>query len=256
MMYAVSDLRVQPLQHERSGVTGIAVRFDAPRYRNALGLDTVEHLHRVLAGDPVSTVLLGSTTSGIFSAGADLRADDRTRARLSDQLYACYELMVSRPGLVIAVVDGPAVGGGAQLTAAADLRIASTAACWRWVGPRHGLAVGAWILPELVGRSRALNLTLTGSWLRAQQAVRAGFVPDLAADPWKSALDTAQALAGADPDALAAVKQIATRPSLLRQLAEERRRNRDTWTGRAPAPGAAAEEARRSRLTIGDQSGI
>jgi enoyl-CoA hydratase/carnithine racemase len=256
MMYAVSDLRVQPLQRERSGAAGIAARFDAPRRRNALSLDTVEHLHRVLAGDPVSTVLLGSTTSGIFSAGADLRADDRTRARLSDQLYACYELMVSRPGLVIAVVDGPAVGGGAQLTAAADLRIASTAACWRWVGPRHGLAVGAWILPELVGRSLALNLTLTGRWLQAQEAVRAGFISDLAADPWEAALDIAQALAEADPGALAAVKQVATRPSLSQQLTEERRRNRDTWKGQAPSPRAAAEEARRSRLTAGDQPGI
>jgi enoyl-CoA hydratase/carnithine racemase len=256
MMCAVSDLRVQPLQHERSGVTGIAARLDAPRHRNALSLDTVEHLHRVLADDPVSTVLLGSTTSGIFSSGADLGADDRTRARLSDQLYACYELMVSRPGLVIAVVDGPAVGGGAQLTAAADLRIASAAACWRWVGPRHGLAVGAWILPELVGRSLALNLTLTGRWLHAQQAVRAGFISDLAADPWEAALDTAQALAEANPSALTAVKQVANRPGLLRRLAEERRRNRDAWTGRAPSPRAAAEESRRSRLTTGEQSGI
>ena len=97
-MNAVSDLRVQPLQNERPGVTGIVARLDAPRYRNALSLATVEHLHRVLADHPVSTVLLGSTTSGIFSAGADLRADDWTRARLSDQLYACYELMVGRPG--------------------------------------------------------------------------------------------------------------------------------------------------------------
>jgi enoyl-CoA hydratase len=256
MIHAVSDLRVQPLQHERSGVTGIVVRFDAPRHRNALSLATVEHLHRVLAGDPVSTVLLGSTTSGIFSAGADLRADDRTRARLSDQLYACCELMLSRPGLVIAVVDGPAVGGGAQLTAAADLRIASTAACWRWVGPRHGLAVGAWILPDLVGRSLALNLTLTGRWLQAHEAVRAGLISDLAADPWKAALDTAQALAEADPGALTAVKQVATQPGLLRQLTEERRRNRDAWTGRAPSPRAAAEEGRRSRLTTGDRSDI
>jgi enoyl-CoA hydratase len=256
MMHAMSDLRVQPLRHERPDMTGIVVRFDAYHQRNALTLATVEHLHRVLADDPPATVLLGSTTPGIFSAGADLRADDRTRARLSDQLYACYELMVSRPGLVIAVVDGPAVGGGAQLTAAADLRIASAAACWRWVGPRHGLAVGAWILPELVGRSLALNLTLTGRWLRAQEAVRAGFIPDLAADPWQAAMDTAQALAEADPDALTAVKRVATRPGLLRQLAEERRRNRDAWTGRAPSPRAAAEEARRSRLTTGDSSDI
>jgi enoyl-CoA hydratase len=255
-MNAVSDLRVQPLQNEHPGVTGIAARLDAPRYRNALSLATVEHLHRVLADDPVSTVLLGSTTSGIFSAGADLRADDRSRARLSDQLYACYELMISRPGPVIAVVDGPAVGGGAQLTAAADLRIASTAACWRWVGPRHGLAVGAWILPELVGRSLALNLTLTGRWLHAQEAVRAGFIADLAADPWKAALDTAQSLAEADPSALAAVKQIAARPGLSLRLTRERRRNHDAWTGRAPAPREAAEESRRSRLTTGDSSGI
>ncbi|HLR84249.1 MAG TPA: enoyl-CoA hydratase/isomerase family protein [Nocardioidaceae bacterium] len=212
----------------------VRARIDRPERRNALTYETVHRLHELLEDDRHSVVLLGSTTPGIFSAGADLDTDDETRTRLSDLLYACYERLVTRPGIVIAVVDGAAVGGGSQLCAAADLRIASERARWRWVGPGHGLAVGSWILPDLIGRSYALDLTLTGRWLGADEAVRAGFVGQLADDPWERASELVHAFGSADPDALARVKQVATRPHLLDALTTERTRNREAWSGHAP----------------------
>lgn len=210
------------------------VRIDRPERRNALTYETVQHLYEVLGDDSISTLVLGSTTGGIFSSGADLDTDDASRTRLSDLLYACYDRIVKRSGIVLAVVDGPAVGGGAQLSAAADLRIASEQARWRWLGPGHGLAVGAWILPELVGRSYALDLTLTGRWLGAEEAVRAGFVGRLDDDPWSRAAEVVGGLATADAGALARVKQVSTRPHLLNALVAERERNRAAWSGRAP----------------------
>lgn len=232
---------------------GLVVRLHAPERRNALSMEMVDSLHELLQRHPDHPLLIGSSAPGIFSAGADLGIDSQTRARLSDRLYACYELMLRRPGIIIAVVDGPAVGGGAQLTTAADLRIASPRASWRWVGPRHGLAVGAWILPELVGRSLALELTLTGRWLPAPEALTAGLVADLADDPWQAAFDTAASLRQADQAALARVKQVATRPELFERLTDERRRNHESWSGHAPSPRDAAAEARRSRLTDPDE---
>ena len=93
----------------------MCLRLAAPRRRNALTLETVAHLQAVLADHRDEVLLLGSTTPGIFCAGADLGVADATRADLSDRLYACYEEMVTRPGIVVAVVEGAAVGGGAQL---------------------------------------------------------------------------------------------------------------------------------------------
>ena len=55
-------------------------------------------------------VLLASAAPGMFCAGADLTVPDAERAEVSDLLYQCYEVMITRPGPVIAVVDGPAVG--------------------------------------------------------------------------------------------------------------------------------------------------
>lgn len=214
----------------------LRVRIDAPARRNALTLATVQHLHRLLDEEPTRTVLLGSTTTGIFCAGADLDVDDATRARLSDELYACYLQMVTRPGIVIAVVDGAAVGGGAQLSTAADLRTASSAARWRWVGPGHGLAVGAWILPSLVGRARALDLMLTSRWLHVDEAVCAGLVSRVDDDPWSAAARIASNLAEADADAVARVKRIATTGILLDRLRAEREQNRASWSGAAPSP--------------------
>ncbi|UYM07285.1 enoyl-CoA hydratase/isomerase family protein [Solicola gregarius] len=227
----MSDLRVDR-PAALAGATRVLI--DRPARRNALTYETVRELHDLLGDTSHGTLVLGSASDGIFSAGADLDTDDDTRTRLSDLLYACYERIVTRPGIVLAVVDGPAVGGGAQLCAAADLRIASSRARWRWLGPGHGLAVGAWILPDLIGRSLGLELTLTGRWLGADEAVRSGFVGELHDDPWARTREVAAGLATADADALARTKQAATRPYLLDALSEERRRNAAAWSGRAP----------------------
>lgn len=212
------------------------VRLTRPNRRNALDLATVEALLEAMRADPQQPVVLGSATPGIFCAGADLGVSAEERAEASDRLYECYEVMVRRPGLVVAVVDGAAVGGGAQLTTAADVRIAGPNARWRWVGPAHGLAVGAWILPDLLGRSRALDLALTGRWLELEEARQSGFVHRVVADPWVAATELLDQLARAHPDALGRVKEIATRPETLRALTRERRQNREAWDGRAPAP--------------------
>jgi enoyl-CoA hydratase/carnithine racemase len=244
----VDELTVEPLTRLGADLPadlpGRRVLLGAPRKRNALDPATVDRLLEELTTDADDIVVLGSTTPGIFSAGADLTVDDATRARLSDRLYELYDAMVRRPGPVVAVVEGPAVGGGAQLTTAADLRVASPQARWRWAGPGHGLAVGAWIVPELLGRSRGLDLTMTGRWLTADEALAAGFVTAVVEDPWVATLELVGRLARADRAALARVKQVATSEGLLERLAAERRRNREGWSGAAPSPREAAAEHR------------
>ncbi|MHB1614459.1 MAG: enoyl-CoA hydratase/isomerase family protein [Actinomycetes bacterium] len=232
------------LQVDHGPYGALRIRFDAPARRNALTLETVQHLHQVLADTPEQALLLGSTTDGIFSAGADLDTDGSSRAQLSDLLYACYEQLVTRPGVVLAVVQGPAVGGGAQLSTAADIRLISQAARWRWTGPGHGLAVGAWILPDLVGRSRGLQLALTSRWLDAAEAVAIGLAARIDTAPWKQAEDLVRRLADADADALARIKRVASAPHVLARLALERSTNRELWSGSAPTAHRAAADGR------------
>ena len=177
-------------------------------------------------------MLIGSADPGAFCAGADLSMPDSERAMVSDLLYQCYEAMVTRPGPVIAVVEGPAVGGGAQLAGAADLRIAGPGARFRWAGPPgRDLAVGAWVLPGLVGRGAALELTLTGRWVEAAEALRLGLVNRVEDEPGRAAAELAGDLLARGAAVTGNVKLIASAGGLLELLRAEREANRAAWGG-------------------------
>ena len=195
--------------------------------RNALVPGMVVALTEAMQADGDAVVLLGSTDPRMFCAGADLSLPMADRAAVSDLLYECYEHMITRPGPVIAVVGGPAVGGGAQLATAADLRIAGPGARLRWGGPvGAGLAVGAWILPDLIGRGAALDLCLTGRWVDAAEALALGLVNRVEDDPERVAAGIAEALAGAGPRGPGRIKTVAAAGGLLDRLRTERSVNR------------------------------
>ena len=129
---------------------------------------------------------------------------------------------------MIAVLTGPAVGGGAQLAAASDLRIAGPAARLRWIGPPGlDLAVGAWLLPDLVGRAAAMDLVLTGRWLEAPEALALGLVNQVCGDPERVAEGIAADLAGRGTGA--GIKAVMAAGGLLDRLRAERSANRAAW---------------------------
>jgi enoyl-CoA hydratase len=216
------SVRVEP------GPAGfLRVRLDRPDRRNALDLGMVRALHEAFAGSPAAPIVLDSTDPGVFCAGADLTVSDAERADISDLLYQCYEVMITRPGPVIAVISGPAVGGGAQLAGAADLRVAGPDGSFRWAGPPgRDLAVGAWLLPSLVGRGLALELTMTGRWVDAAEAERIGLVNRVYAEPGQAATVLARELADQGAGVPGAVKQVAADAGLLDRLRAERVANR------------------------------
>src|SRR6201999_3312610 len=100
------------------------VRLSRPERRNALDVSLLRAVTDALTAEPGVPVLLTSADPRVFCAGADLTISDAERAAVSDLVYDCCETIVTRPGPVIAVLTGPAVGGGAQLAAAAALRVA------------------------------------------------------------------------------------------------------------------------------------
>jgi enoyl-CoA hydratase/carnithine racemase len=219
------------LVYERLADGVVGIRLHRPQRRNAVDLATVDALITALQTAPSEIALLGSATPGIFCAGADLRVGADERARASDRLYACYEVMVQRPAPVLAVLEGAAVGGGAQLATAADLRIAAPGSWLRWPGPEHGLAVGSWILPALVGRGRALDLALTGRRLPAEEALAIGAVTEVADNPWQRALELACGLRSMDAAAVIRTRELTGREEVLARLRAERAANADAWSG-------------------------
>ncbi len=211
---------------ERSSAGYLRLLLSRPDQRNALLPGMVVALTEAMQADGDAVVLLGSTDPTVFCAGADLSLPMADRAAVSDLLYECYEHMVTRPGPVIAAVGGPAVGGGAQLATAADLRIAGPSAQLRWAGPTGaGLAVGAWILPDLVGRGAALELCMTGRWVDAAEALTLGLVHRVEDDPDEVAAGLAETLVAGGPLGPGRIKTVASAGGLLDRLRTERRVN-------------------------------
>jgi enoyl-CoA hydratase len=204
------------------------LRLSRPERRNALDVELTRAVRDALAADPAELVLLGSSDPQVFCAGADLTISDAERAAVSDLIYDCCQMIITRPGPVVAVLSGAAVGGGAQLAAACDLRIASPAARLRWTGPPGlNLAVGAWLLPGLVGRSVAMDLVLTGRWVEAAEALAVGLVNRVCPEPDALASEIATDLAQRGVGAM--VKPVMAAPELLGRLQAERSANRSAW---------------------------
>jgi enoyl-CoA hydratase len=229
-----SHLRIE---HSPAGYRWLLL--SRPERHNAIDLGLARALRDAFGQEETTPVVLASADPRTFCAGADLNIPDADRATVSDLLYECYEIMITRPGPVIAVISGPAVGGGAQLAAAADLRIAGPAARLRWIGPPgRGLAVGAWVLADLVGRGTAMELAMTGRWVAATEALAMGLVNRVEGDPGRAAADIAEELAALDPRASASVKGVAAAGGLLDRLRAERQANGSAWAQViAPAPG-------------------
>jgi enoyl-CoA hydratase len=229
-----------PLRRDRPAPGVLRLRLDRPERRNALDRAVLEALLDAFAAPEDQVIVLGSTTPEAFCAGADLKIPDDERAAVSDLLYELYGRMTSCAAVHVAARDGPAVGGGAQLAIAADLRIASPRARIQVAGPGHGLAVAAWALPSLVGRGRAMDLCLTMRAVPADEALAIGLVDRLVRDAAAGALDLAIELARLDAAAAARVKHVAWGAArALDALATERAGNRAAWSGSMAPAGAA-----------------
>jgi len=221
-----------PVCCDRPAPGVLRVRLDRPERRNALDRPTLVALHDAFAAVEEPVVVLGSTSRAAFCAGADLGLEDGERAAVSDLLYALYGRITAAAAIVVAALDGPAVGGGAQLAIAADLRVCSAGARIRVAGPGHGLAVAAWGLPSLVGRGRAMDLCLTMRPVGAEEALAIGLVDRLVEDAEAGALELAAQLAALDPAAAARVKHVAWGAArALEALEAERAGNRAAWSG-------------------------
>jgi enoyl-CoA hydratase/carnithine racemase len=212
----------------------LRLRLDRPAKRNAVDRELAEALVDAFGSSDAKVVILGSSGPEAFCAGLDLSLEPAERVAVSDLLYETYERMLASPAPIVASIPGPAIGGGAQLAIAADLRVAGPTAQIRFAGPGHGLAVGAWGLGSLVGRGRAMDLCLSMRPVSADEAAAMGLVDRIADDPDAEALELATRLVRLDGPTVARVKRLVTSDGLLEALRRERRDNMSTWSGEIP----------------------
>ena len=221
---------------DRPAENVLRLRLNRPDRLNAIDMPLVSALIAAFGEVSARAVVLDSSTPKVFCSGADLDLEDEERARVSDMLYELYEKMVELPVPIVVALDGHAVGGGAQLAVAGDLRIAGPDTKIRVAGPGHGLAVAAWGLPSLVGRGRALDLCLTMRAVGAEEALAMGLVDRIEEEPGEAAIDLASKLARLDPAAVGRVKRVVSAASgPLDALREERMGNREHWSGSTAA---------------------
>ncbi len=124
----------------------------------------------------------------VFDAAADTRAFSagvaveehvpETVFQMLDAFHSIFRGLQQLAKPVIAVVDGPALGGGCELLAACDIVIASERAHFGQPEIKIGVfpPVAAILLPRVIGEKRARELILTGDLIDAAEALRLGLV--------------------------------------------------------------------------------
>ncbi len=220
-----------------TGLTGsvMTITLNRPDRLNAITPELMRALSDACAeaGRPeIRAVVLTGAGRG-FCAGADIKApkvDLQPGSRRHRQLYnpAIVEL-ASLPKPVIAAVNGPAVGAGVSLAAAADIRIASDRATFSAGFVDVGLApdTGAsYFLLRLLGYARAFQFLTTGEKLSADQALALGLVNEIVGHDRLTdhALELAARLADKPGIGVPTTKSLlrhAARNSLVEQLEAE-----------------------------------
>ncbi|MCD2111592.1 enoyl-CoA hydratase/isomerase family protein [Rhodococcus rhodochrous] len=197
-----------PILTERPRPGILLIRLNRPNELNAMNVDLIEALHGVLdeVRDDSTTRAIVLTGEGrAFCAGLDLRGygtpegttEGEGRAqlglRVQKHIAGLVDAFRSTRAPIIAAVDGAAAGGGMSLALMADIRIASEAAVFHAAFIRRGLSncdIGmSWLLPRMIGFSRAAQIMLTGRSIDAAEAERIGLVSSV--EPTDTLLDTA-----------------------------------------------------------------
>ena len=168
------------------------IGLNRPDKRNAIDQAMSDELSAALASarKQPCVLVVHSTTPGIFAAGADiaeLRDRDADAALLAINA-GLFEQLEAHRWPTIALVDGPALGGGCELALACDFRLASENAVFAQPELSLGNIAGAggnWRLAQLAGLPVARRMLYAGARLDAAEALGAGLVdevtPDLAA---------------------------------------------------------------------------
>jgi len=216
-------MELKDILYEKQGEIALAT-FNRPDRLNAFRASTFQELLQILkdAGSDESLRALVLTGNGrAFTAGEDLEELAQLMGvRLStedikNQLRVLQEItrqIVSLPKVVISAINGIAVGFGAEVAIASDIRIASEKAtialveAKRALFPTNGVH---YLLPRLIGHGRAMEMLVTGETIDAQGALEMGLVSRVVPEGQlvESALEMANTIGANAPITVRLIKE-------------------------------------------------
>ncbi len=204
---------------------GIAhIRFNRPEVLNALTREVLQALsgcfENVARDDAIRAVII-SGEGRAFCAGDDLVETDRImRDEISlreacqflDEFQAVTRALLSMPKPIIAAMHGAAVGAGAEIAIASDVRIMARDGYIMFAESKRGLFQTngvIYLLPRIVGYGRATHLMMSADKLRADEALTMGLVTQVCDNDalMQTAQSLAQKLAANSPLSLRLIKQ-------------------------------------------------
>ncbi len=197
------------LLYEQQGHV-VTLTMNDPERRNPLTGNSavpefLEAVERIERDSSVRAVIITGAGSA-FCSGGNVRDMDRYAQMSGMQLRQEYRTGIQRLPLalfnlevpVIAAVNGAAIGAGLDLACMCDIRVASENARFAESFVKLGIIPGdggAWLLPRIIGLSRATELTLTGQMIDAHQAAQWNLVSRVV--PAEQLLDSAREIAAA-----------------------------------------------------------
>ena len=143
-----------------------------------------------------------------------LRTSPPERLEGQERFAGMVRAVRDLPQPVIAAVNGPAVGAGLALALASDVRLGSPSAAFQVGAVKSGLSAGecgiSYLLPRLIGASRAFEVLLTGRPVEAEEAARIGLVSQVVDEPAlrTTAFELADRIAANAPFAVWMSKQL------------------------------------------------
>jgi len=190
----------------------LTVTLNMPERRNPVSdnhvVDALCAAMQAADSDMDVRVVILTGAGSAFSSGGDLKAmqrrDSGLRASLPARTRRNYREGIQRLPLmfealevpVIAAVNGPAIGAGCDLACMCDIRIAGRSARFAESFVKLGILPGdggSWLLPRIVGFSKASEMALTGDSVDAEEALKIGLVSRVVDDA--DLMDEARAMA-------------------------------------------------------------
>ena len=173
------------LYREEKGIA--RVTFNRPEALNAIDKDLLQQLASILdvakKDEAVKAVIITGAGEKAFSAGADIRFLNHASVlevlELAQMAVSVNNRIETMGKVVVAAINGHALGGGLELAESCMLRVAVRHATLGHPEVRIGAVAGfggTTRLPRLIGKGRAAELLLTGKLVSAEEAVQLGLI--------------------------------------------------------------------------------
>lgn len=213
------DLMSEFILRRQEGPVGVLTLNRPPvlnAWHSAMRSDLVAALEAMEADEEIRAIVLTGSGERAFSAGQDLNETksfdpDRAEAWIGEwrRLYDTIRGL-SKP--IIAALNGVAAGSAFQVALLCDIRVGHAEVTMGQPEINSGIAstLGPWIMREILGLSRTIELTLTGRMMQAEECHRIGIIHKLVARE--------QVM----PEALALARDLAAKPPVAMRLDKKR----------------------------------